>query len=75
MCCRSFEERRNHYRQSTNRTKAFARAPPAHGTMSSSPTFPVPKIISTTKIISQNSHVDDDEDSEIGVYIEDDSVM
>lgn len=75
MCCRSFEERRNHYRQSTNRTKAFARTPPAHGTMSSSPTFPVPKIISTTKIISQNSHVDDDEESEIGVYIEDDSVM
>ena len=71
--------------QITIRTKTFARTPPADVIVpitdsddeatASSPTFPVPKIISTTKIMEKNSHINDDEESEIGVYIEDDSVM
>lgn len=90
MCCRREQQQSHgrHYNEQTTiiRTKTFARTPPVDVIlpntdsddegMPSSPTFPVPKIISTTKIIPKKSSIiDEDEESEIGVYIEDGSVM
>lgn len=86
FCRRPRQEQRNMYhRQTSMRMKTFARTPPADIVVpisydedeatASSPTFPVPKIISTTKIISNHHTIDNDEESEIDIYIEDDSVM
>lgn len=74
-----------HHQHMTNRPKTYARTPPADIVVpitdsddeatTSSPTLPVPKIISTKKIISNYRNVDIDEESEVDIYIEDESVM